>query len=79
MASQPRPANRPDACDSCGDRADDLVAVRRLYVAPGVSPLEADRLLGADEPSDGIRRADDIERWCFPCRTMYPHEAATDT
>ncbi|MEO9223523.1 MAG: hypothetical protein ABI276_00870 [Acidimicrobiales bacterium] len=61
-----------DRCDSCGDDVDDLVTVQRLYVAPGVSPDEADAVLERD-PSQ-VRSSGDIERWCFPCRTMYPHE-----
>lgn len=50
-------------CESCGDRAVDLVTVRRVYVTP--------------ETWDTPRReevVDEPERWCFPCRTHYPHE-----
>lgn len=54
---------RSGTCDSCGADANDLVAVHRLYVTP--------------ESWDTARRVDrveEIEVWCFPCRTMYPHE-----
>jgi len=52
-------------CDSCGAEGDELVAVRRHYVTP--------------EAWDTPGRIDvvpDVERWCFPCRTHYPHETA---
>jgi hypothetical protein len=50
-------------CDSCGDDAVDVVAVRRAYVTPGAWDTEAK-----------VDVLDDVERWCFPCRTHYPHE-----
>jgi hypothetical protein len=53
----------PGVCDSCGDEVDDVVAVHRIYVTP-----DAD---GKLENVDVMR---DIELWCFPCRTHYPHE-----
>ena len=49
-------------CDSCGLEVDDLAAVRRVY-------------LDADESGE-LRVADtvaEIERWCGPCRSHYPH------
>jgi hypothetical protein len=49
-------------CDSCGSEAADLVEVRRLYVTPESWDTE-----GRTEV------APDAERWCFPCRTHYPH------
>lgn len=51
-------------CDSCGADADDLVAVKRHYVTP-------ERW---DTPG-GVQVVDEVERWCFACRTHYPHEA----
>lgn len=60
----PPPAGA-QACDSCGSPEADLAAVHRVY-------LETDdhgRVTGA-------RTMDDVERWCVPCRTMYPHEPA---
>ncbi len=49
-------------CHSCG-AADELVtAVHRMYVVP--EDWET-------KPSQTVE--DDIEMWCFSCRTHYPH------
>jgi hypothetical protein len=53
---------RTGTCDSCGLDAEDLAAVRRVY-------------LDADESGE-LRVADtaeEIEWWCGPCRSHYPH------
>jgi hypothetical protein len=50
-------------CDSCGDEVDDVVAVHRIYVTPA-----------ADGTLEHVEVMRDIELWCFPCRTHYPHE-----
>lgn len=50
-------------CDSCGAVEVALETVRRVYVTPAAWDAEA--------------RADvqeDVEHWCFPCRTHYPHQ-----
>jgi len=52
-------------CESCGGLDDDLVAVHRLYVVPE-----------AWDTPGSVTRVEEIERWCFPCRSMYPHEVA---
>ena len=55
-------APRHGTCDSCGLDTEDLAAVRRVY-------------LDADESGE-LRVADtaeEIERWCGPCRSHYPH------
>lgn len=49
-------------CQSCGDPEADVVLVRRLYVTP-------ERWDQAGEV-----RVDEDEWWCFPCRTLYPHQ-----
>jgi hypothetical protein len=49
-------------CESCGSRGEDLVVVRRLYLTPE-----------SWDNAGSIREAD-FELWCFPCRTMYPHQ-----
>jgi hypothetical protein len=54
-----------DTCDSCGASSDDLVAVHRLYVTPESWDTEGK-----------VDKVDEVERWCFPCRTHYPHETA---
>jgi len=57
-------------CDSCGAPADDVAAVHRVYVTPGAWDLTA-----ADERSaDTADVLDEVERWCFPCRSQYPHQ-----
>lgn len=56
------------SCGSCGEQHDDLVAVHRLYVTPE----------SWDTPGE-VQRLDEVEWWCFPCRTHYPHEAVRAT
>jgi hypothetical protein len=53
-------------CDSCGASADDLAAVHRVYITPAAwdSPHDEDQVDVVDE----------VERWCFPCRSQYPHQ-----
>ena len=64
--------DRPSAtttCVSCGAPADDTAPVRRVYVTPGAWDL------GADEPApDTVQVLDEVEAWCFPCRSQYPHQ-----
>ncbi len=52
-------------CDSCGrDEPDaDVEAVHRAYVTPGSWDTE-----------ERIDVQDEVERWCFACRTHYPHQ-----
>ena len=54
----------PDSstCESCGAEGDVLYAVHRQYVTPAAW----------DTPGREVT-LDDVERWCFPCRTHYPH------
>lgn len=54
-------------CDSCGAEADDLVAVHRHYVTPEAW----------DQPGK-VDVVAQVERWCMPCRTHYPHEVSAD-
>ncbi len=56
--------NRCDSCGSDGTGDGDLVRVQRVYL---LAPPEA--TVGADQMSI----LDDIESWCFVCRSMYPH------
>ena len=56
-------------CESCGSEAaydDDLVNVQRVYLV-----TKTETTVGAQQ----VRVLDDIERWCFVCRSMYPHAA----
>lgn len=52
-------------CESCGVPDDDLAAVHRVYVRPA-----------AWDQEEKVDVLDDVERWCFPCRSMYPHQPA---
>lgn len=52
-------------CDSCGrdEPPDGLDEVRRVYVTPERWDTEGK-----------VEVVDEIERWCFACRTHYPHQ-----
>jgi hypothetical protein len=50
-------------CTSCGSEAEDVVDVRRVYVTPAAWDTE-----------EKVEVVDEVEHWCFPCRTHYPHE-----
>ena len=50
-------------CDSCGSEAVEVARVHRVYVTPEAWDTEAK-----------VEVLDEVERWCFPCRTSYPHE-----
>lgn len=54
-------------CDSCGAPDDELVLVRRIYLTTDGEG----RVIGQQVQPD-------LERWCLACRTLYPHEQATD-
>jgi hypothetical protein len=78
------PALRTGTCDCCGAGADDLAAVHRVYVTPAAWDTEETGVGRRPTPSrDGGRRSgridvlDEVEHWCFPCRTQYPHQPLT--
>jgi hypothetical protein len=50
-------------CDSCGDDSVPVVALHRLYVTPEAWDRE-----------EKVEVVDELERWCVPCRTHYPHQ-----
>jgi hypothetical protein len=50
-------------CASCGRDEDDLVLVHRVYVTPESWDTEGK-----------VDVVDDVEQWCFVCRTHYPHQ-----
>jgi hypothetical protein len=54
-------------CDSCGSPETDLVAVHRIYVTPEAWDTEGK-----------IDVQDEVEHWCFPCQTHYPHEVVEE-
>ena len=61
------PGTEGSTCDSCGAIDDVLFAVHRQYVTPAAW----------DTPGREIT-LEEIERWCFPCCTHYPHVAVDD-
>jgi hypothetical protein len=56
-------AQGTDRCTSCGSEAADVVDVHRVYVTPAAWDTE-----------EKVEVVDEVERWCFPCRTHYPHQ-----
>jgi hypothetical protein len=52
-------------CDSCGrdEEGLDLLTVHRVYVTPEAW----------DTPGK-VEVLDDVEQWCFACRSHYPHQ-----
>jgi hypothetical protein len=58
----------PTTCESCGGEADDPVRVRRVYVTPEAWDTE-----------EKVEVVDEVEVWCYPCRTHYPHQVVDET
>lgn len=50
-------------CQSCGGPSHELARVRRAYVTPEAWDTEGK-----------VEVLEEIELWCFPCRSHYPHE-----
>ena len=52
-------------CDNCGHEVDeaDIAAVHRIYVVPETW-----------DQAGSSTTMTDVERWCWSCRTQYPHE-----
>ena len=56
-----------ERCDNCDRDDDELIVVHRLYVVP------------EDWDTAGsVTKVETTERWCFSCRSVYPHELAGD-
>jgi hypothetical protein len=53
-----------DRCDSCGDSADDLRTVQRIYLQVDPTTHEV-----VDQ-----QLADEFETWCPICRVTYAHQ-----
>jgi hypothetical protein len=53
------------ACENCAREDDDLLAVYRVYVVPEAW----------DTPGSS-QTLDQVELWCFSCRSQYPHQPA---
>jgi hypothetical protein len=62
-------------CDSCGAGADDLVGGARPDgpAQRGPAPRHYVTPERWDTPGS-VQVVDEVERWCFACRTHYPHE-----
>jgi hypothetical protein len=60
-------------CESCGCEDESLISVQRVYLIP--AELPSDRRTGefSSVVGDDQMVLDDIEQWCFVCRSMYPH------
>jgi len=54
-------------CESCGRDDEDVAAVHRMYVTP-----EAWDTPGTEKVLD------EVEHWCFACRSHYPHVVVTE-
>jgi hypothetical protein len=50
-------------CESCGREDEEVEDVRRVYVTPE-----------AWDTPGRVDVVDEIERWCFACRSLYPHQ-----
>jgi hypothetical protein len=70
MPPSPHSAPGRETCDSCGAPADDIAPVHRVYVTPGAWDLTSQDEAAADR----VDVLDEVERWCFPCRSQYPHQ-----
>ena len=50
-------------CGSCGRTDEETEPVKRVYVTPESWDTEGK-----------VEVMDEVEHWCFACRTHYPHE-----
>ncbi len=50
-------------CDSCGFATTELWDVHRVYLTPE-----------AWDTPGSVKVLEDVEHWCFACRSHYPHE-----
>jgi hypothetical protein len=57
------PMDEGGTCDSCGDGDVQVIAVRRIYLTPE-----------AWDQEEKVEVLEAVERWCFPCRSSYPHQ-----
>ncbi len=54
------------SCASCGDDGVEVVAVHRIYLTPE-----------AWDQEEKVEVLEAVERWCFSCRSHYPHQELT--
>jgi hypothetical protein len=49
-----------------------------VYVTPRDGDLSGETGEGDDEAAgDHVEVVDEVESWCFPCRSQYPHQPLT--
>jgi hypothetical protein len=87
MPTAPSSDTGPPTCDSCGSPAADTEAVHRVYVTPRAWDLAGGGDAGTDDRggaeagggagADRVDVLDEVEHWCFPCRSQYPHQPVT--
>jgi hypothetical protein len=52
-------------CDSCGRDDEEVTAVHRVYITPEAWDTEGK-----------VDVVEELEHWCFACRSIYPHQEA---
>ena len=52
-------------CENCGRDIVELAAVKRMYVVPE-----------SWDTAGSSTTLDEVEQWCYSCRTQYPHQDA---
>jgi hypothetical protein len=52
-------------CDNCGRDDSEVASVKRMYVVPETWDQQG-----------SSKTLDEVESWCYSCRTQYPHEDA---
>ena len=57
------PTGAVPTCDSCGRAGEELAEVHRVYVTPAAWDTE-----------ERVEVVDEVEHWCFVCRSHYPHQ-----
>ena len=53
----------PSHCESCGRDGEETEPVHRVYVTPESWDTE-----------EKVEVLDEVEQWCFVCRSHYPHQ-----
>lgn len=50
-------------CENCGRDESEVASVKRMYVVPETW-----------DQKGSSKTMDEVEQWCYSCRTQYPHE-----
>lgn len=70
------PSDEP-LCENCARPDGDLATVQRIYLVPRDPATSAGEIAAATPVLQEV--LDDLERWCFSCRTQYPHVLVEET